>query len=50
VIGEATLAIRFGLRVQEVVSTLHPYLTWAEGIRLAGQTFTKDIAQLSCCA
>lgn len=50
VIGEATLAIRFGLRVQEVVSTLHPYLTWGEGIRLAGQTFTKDIAQLSCCA
>lgn len=50
VIGEAVLAVRFGLRVQEVVSTLHPYLTWAEGIKLAGQTFTKDVAKLSCCA
>ncbi|MBA4159203.1 MAG: mercury(II) reductase [Gemmatimonadetes bacterium] len=50
VIGEAVLAIRFGLRVQEVVSTLHPYLTWGEGIKLAGQTFTKDVAKLSCCA
>jgi mercuric reductase len=25
VIGEAVLAVRFGLLVQEVVSTLHPY-------------------------
>ncbi len=50
IIGEAVLAVRFGLRVQEVVSTLHPYLTWAEGIKLAGQTFTKDVAKLSCCA
>lgn len=50
VIGEAVLAVRFGLRVQEMVSTMHPYLTWGEGLRLAGQTFTKDVAKLSCCA
>ncbi|MGH7477002.1 MAG: mercury(II) reductase [Longimicrobiales bacterium] len=50
VIGEATIAIRFGVRVQEVVSSLHPYLTWGEGLKLAAQTFTKDVAQLSCCA
>jgi mercuric reductase len=50
VVGETALAIRFGLRVQDLVSTLHPYLTWGEGIKLAGQTFTKDVAKLSCCA
>ena len=50
IIGEAILAVRFGLRVQEIVSTMHPYLTWGEGIKLAGQTFTKDVAKLSCCA
>lgn len=50
VIGEVVLAVRHGLRVQEIVSTLHPYLTWTEGIKLAGQTFTKDVAKLSCCA
>jgi mercuric reductase len=50
IIGEAVIAVRFGLRVQEVVSTMHPYLTWGEGIKLAGQTFTKDVAKLSCCA
>lgn len=50
VIGEAVVAVRSGLRVQELVSALHPYLTWAEGLKLAGQTFTKDVAKLSCCA
>lgn len=50
VIGEAVLAVRFGLRVQDIVSTLHPYLTWGEGLKLTAQTFTKDVAKLSCCA
>jgi mercuric reductase len=50
VIGEAVLAVRFGLTVSDLVSTLHPYLTWAEGLKLAGQTFTTDVAKLSCCA
>jgi mercuric reductase len=50
IIGEAVLAIRFGLTTGDVVSTLHPYLTWGEGLKLAAQTFTKDVAKLSCCA
>jgi len=43
------MAVRFGLTTHDVVSTLHAYLTWGEGIKLAVQTFTKDMAQLSCC-
>ena len=50
VISEATLALRYGLTVQQMVATLHPYLTWSEGLKLAAQTFTKDVAKLSCCA
>jgi mercuric reductase len=50
VIGEAALAIKFDLTAQKLVSTLHPYLTWGEGLKLAAQTFTKDVARLSCCA
>ncbi|MDQ3137286.1 MAG: mercury(II) reductase [Gemmatimonadota bacterium] len=50
VIGEAALAIRFTLTAQNLVSTLHPYLTWGEGLKLAARTFTKDVALLSCCA
>lgn len=48
--GEAALAIRFGLTVRDLAETLHPYLTWGEGVKLAAQTFTKDVAKLSCCA
>jgi mercuric reductase len=48
--GEATLAVRLGLTVQDLVDTLHPYLTWGEGLKLTAQTFTKDVAKLSCCA
>lgn len=50
VIQEATLAIRFGLRVQYLVETFHPYLTMAEGLKLAALTFQKDVKHLSCCA
>lgn len=49
-ISEAVLAIRFGLTTRDIVSTLHPYLTWGEAMKLAAQTFTKDVAKLSCCA
>ena len=50
VIQEATLAIRFGLTVQDVVDTFHPYLTMVEGLQLAALTFKKDVSKLSCCA
>jgi mercuric reductase len=52
--GEAILAgvyaIRFGLTVTDLASTWAPYLTMAEGIKLAAQAFTTDVALLSCCA
>jgi len=50
VIQEAILALRFGLTVQDLVETFHPYLTMVEGIKLAALTFKKDVAKLSCCA
>ncbi|MBI3014367.1 MAG: hypothetical protein HYY65_04755, partial [Candidatus Tectomicrobia bacterium] len=50
VIQAATLAVRFGLRVQDLVETFHPYLTMVEGLKLAALTFDKDVTKLSCCA
>ncbi len=50
VIQEATLAIRFGLTVQDLVETFHPYLTMVEGLKLAALAFERDVAKLSCCA
>jgi mercuric reductase len=50
VIQSAAIAIRAGLTVHEFATQLFPYLTMVEGLKLAAQTFTKDVAQLSCCA
>jgi mercuric reductase len=50
VIQEATLTIRFGLAVQDLADTFHPYLTMVEGLKLAALTFKKDVSKLSCCA
>jgi mercuric reductase len=33
-----------------MADTWSPYLTMAEGLKLAAQTFTRDVAKLSCCA
>ncbi len=49
-ITEPTLATRLGLTIDDLTSTFHPYLTLSEGIKLAAQAFTKDVAKLSCCA
>jgi len=50
VIQAAVLAIRHGITVSELAATFHPYLTMAEGLKLAAQTFTRDVHKLSCCA
>ena len=49
-IVEPTLAIKHGLTIDDLTSTFHPYLTASEGIRLAAQTFDRDVSTLSCCA
>ena len=49
-IQTAVLAIRNRMTVQELADQLFPYLTMVEGLKLAAQTFNKDVKQLSCCA
>jgi mercuric reductase len=49
-IQTGALAIKFGLSVEQLAETIFPYLTTVEGLKLAAQTFTKDVAKLSCCA
>jgi mercuric reductase len=50
IIQTATIAIRARMTVQDLADHLFPYLTMVEGLKLAAQTFTKDVKQLSCCA
>ena len=49
-ITEPALAIRNGLTIEDIASAFHPYLTLSEAIKLAAQTFTRDVEKLSCCA
>ncbi|WP_343685024.1 mercury(II) reductase [Asticcacaulis sp.] len=49
-IQTAALAIRAGMTVEDLADQLFPYLTMVEGLKLAAQTFNKDVTQLSCCA
>lgn len=50
VIQTAVLAIQGELTVAQLADTLFPYLTEVEGLKLAAQTFQKNVSQLSCCA
>jgi len=50
VIQTAVLAIHQHMTITELADLMFPYLTMVEGLKLAAQTFCKDISQLSCCA
>ncbi len=49
-IQTAAMALKAGLTYDELGDTIMPYLTTVEGLKLAAQTFEKDVAALSCCA
>ncbi|MGH3657640.1 MAG: hypothetical protein ACRDUA_13365 [Micromonosporaceae bacterium] len=39
-----------GMTIEQVAHAWAPYLTMAEGIKIAAQSFTTDVSTLSCCA
>lgn len=49
-IQAAALAIKQRLTTKELADMIFPYLTNVEGLKLAAQTFEKDVTKLSCCA
>jgi len=44
------MALKFGMMTKALGATIFPYLTTVEGLKLAAQTFDRDVAKLSCCA
>ncbi len=44
------MALKMGMTTRSLGETIFPYLTTVEGLKLAAQTFDKDVAKLSCCA
>jgi mercuric reductase len=46
----AVYVLAAGMTVTQLAELWSPYLTAVEALKLAAQTFTRDVAQLSCCA
>ena len=44
------MAMKAKSTTEELANTVFPYLTAVEGLKLAAQSFNKDVAKLSCCA
>jgi len=49
VIVEGVYALKYGLTVSDIVDATHVFPTLSEGIKLAAQSFTRDIEKMSCC-
>ena len=48
-IMEATLAVKFGLTVGDIIDTVHPFPTFSEAFKHACQAFRRDTQTMSCC-
>jgi mercuric reductase len=49
-ITAAGYALSAGMTVHQLADHWAPYLTMAEALKLAAQTYTRDLSKLSCCA
>lgn len=50
VIAATVYALANHMTVRQIADLWCPYLTMAEGIKLAAQSFTREVSTLSCCA
>jgi len=48
-IMEATLAVTFGLTVDDIIDIIHPFPTFSEAFKQACQAFRRDTSKMSCC-
>ncbi len=48
-IHEGVLAVKFKLTIDDIIDTVHVFPTLSEAIKLAAQSFYKNVATLSCC-
>ena len=48
-IHEATIAVKHGLTIDDIIDTVHVFPTFSEGIKRVAQAFTRDVGKMSCC-
>jgi len=46
---EGVYAMRYGSTFRDIMNTIHIFPTLAEGVKLAAQSFVRDIGTMSCC-
>jgi mercuric reductase len=48
-IHEGVLAVKFKLTIDDIIDTVHVFPTLSEGIKLAAQSYYRDVSKISCC-
>ena len=48
-IHEGVLAVKFKLTIDDIIDTVHVFPTLSEGLKLAAQSFYRDVSKMSCC-
>ncbi|GGP20318.1 mercury(II) reductase [Thermocladium modestius] len=49
IIMEGAYAVKHGLTYRDIIDSAHVFPTIAEGIKLAAQSFIRDVSKMSCC-
>lgn len=49
IIHEGVLAVKFKLTIDDIIDTVHVFPTISESMKLAAQSFYKDVSKMSCC-
>ena len=49
IIMEGAYAVKHGLTYRDIIDSTHVFPTIAEGIKLAAQSFIRDVSKMSCC-
>ena len=49
-IHEGVIAVKYRLTIDDIIDTVHVFPTMTEAIKLAAQSFRRDVSRMSCCA
>ena len=49
IIAEGALALRLGLKLDDIINTVHAFPTMSEALKIAAQSFRRDVTAMSCC-
>ena len=49
IITEGAYAVRNGYTIDDIIATSHIFPSMSEGIKIAAQSFIRDISKMSCC-